>query len=206
MDGLGFPFFVLIAWVVFSVIRSAAKAAGELEKKRPPPPDTLPTSLPGASPDFLEMLRELERASRGRQRPDAPPHPVPPRMPPRRPASAPQQASAPRRGPPPEQDPEFIENVQTLEVASREEVSLDTASEAAARRRREAAEQRDRPRTAADHAAFDARIRAEPAKTAAPPPAAPALQGVARLRSAMIWNELLGPPVSLRDERGPTSR
>ena len=206
MDGLGVPFFVLIAWVIFSVIRSAAKAAGELEK-RPPAPDTPPTTLPGMNPDFLEMLRELERASRGQQRPDAAPRPVPPPAPPRRPAPAMRLPPAPRRSPlaTPEERPEFIENVESLEVEAREEVSLDTASEAAARRRREAAERRDRPRTPADHAAFDARIRAEPEKTAAPA-SAPALQGVARLRSALIWNELLGPPVSLRDERGPTSR
>lgn len=197
MDGLGVPFFALIAWVIFSVIRSAARAAGELEKRPPPPPDALRTSLPGANPDFLEMLRELERASRGEPRPAPAPRPVP------RPAARP--APAPRRTvPAPQDQPEFVENVQSLEVEAREEVSLDTASEAAARRRREAAEQRDRPRTAADHAAFDARIRAEARQ--APAPAAPALQGVARLRSAVVWNELLGAPVSLRNEREPTSR
>jgi hypothetical protein len=188
MDGLGVPFFVLIAWVIFSVIRNTARAAGELER-RPPPPETLQKSLPGMNPDFLEMLRELERASRGQQRPEPGERPAPP----------------PRRAlPVPADEPEFVENVQSLEVEAPEEVSLDTASEAAARRRREAAERRDRPRTAADHAAFDARIRAEPEK--APTPPAPAIHGVARLRSALVWNELLGPPVSLRDERGPTSR
>ncbi|MGE5926896.1 MAG: hypothetical protein ACM357_06060 [Gemmatimonadota bacterium] len=204
MDGLGLPLLALIAWVIFGVIRNAARAAGELEKRPPPPPDALQKSLPGMNPDFLEMLRELERASRGQQRPEpaVPPAPRPAPVP--RPAARP-GAPPPRRAiPAPEELPEFVENVESLEVAAREEVSLDAASEAAARRRREAAERRDRPRTAADHAAFDARIRAEPEK--APASGTPALEGVARLRSALVWNELLGPPVSLRDERGPTSR
>ena len=99
--------------------------------------------------------------------------------------------------------PEFVEDVRSLEGAAREEVSLDNASEAAARRRREAAERRDRPRTPADHATFDARIRAESEK---PVPAPPKLESIQRLRSALVWNELLSPPVSLRDERGTTSR
>lgn len=193
MDGLGFPFFVLIAWVIFSVIRSAAKAAGELEKKPPPAGGPQPTSLPGMNQDFLEMLRELERASRG-QRTDPPPRPVPPRpVPPRR-----------VNLPAPARQTEFAEEGRSLEVAAREEVSLDATSEAAARRRREAAERRDRPRTAADHAAFDARIRAEPEGAPATP--APMLEGAARLRSALVWSELLSPPVSLRDEPGASSR
>ena len=202
MEGLGFPFFVLIAWVVFSVIRSAAKAAGELEKKRPPPTGTLPTSLPGTNPDFLEMLRQLERTSRG-QGAEPAPRPVPAQRPIPAPRSG--QAQAPGRVRPPARTerPEFVEDVRTLEVASREEVSLDTASEAAAQRRREVAARRERPRTAADHAAFDARVRAEPAE---PAEAAATSEGVARLRSALVWSELLSPPVSLRDERGPTPR
>jgi hypothetical protein len=103
----------------------------------------------------------------------------------------------------PEEAPEFVEDVRSLEVAAREEVSLDTASEAAARRRREVAARRERPRPPADHAAFDARIRAEAEQAA---PTAPKLDGAARLRSAIIWNELLSPPVALRDEREPRRR
>ena len=200
MEGLGFPFFVLIAWVVFSVIRSAAKAAGDLEKKRPPPTGTLPTSLPGSNPGFLEMLRQLERASRGQPAQQAPrPAPAPRSTPTTRSVPAPGRARPLART----ERPEFTEDVRSLEVSSREEVSLDTASEAAARRRREVAARRERPRTAADHAAFDARIRAEPAE---PAEAAATTEGVARLRSALVWSELLSPPVSLRDERDPRSR
>lgn len=198
MEGLTFPLFVFIAWIVFSVVRSAAKAAGELEKKQRPSAGSLPKSLPGMNPDFLEMLRQLERAGRGAG-PELTPRPVPPSVPP----------SAPRRIPAsaPVDAPEFVENVQSLEVvvrrAAREEVSLDSASELAARRRRETAARRERPRTDADHAAFDARIRAESDETAVE---TSKFEGAQRLRHALIWSELLGPPVSLRDERDATPR
>ncbi len=187
MEGLGFPLLVFIAWVVFSVIRGAAKAAGELQKQ-PRAGDALPKSLPGMNPDFLEMLRQLERASRSAEEPA----PVPRRV-----------APVPSRD-----EPEFVEDVRSLEMdvhrAAREEISLDTASEAAIQRRREAAARRDLPRSGADHAAFDARIRAEADKATAAPAATP--PATARLQHALVWNEILGRPVSLRDEPDPRSR
>jgi hypothetical protein len=81
--------------------------------------------------------------------------------------------------------------------AAREEVDLDLQSIEVARRRREAVAERERPRTAVDHAAFDARIRAQPADATAValPTARPA-----SLREAMIWREILGPPRALSDE------
>jgi hypothetical protein len=182
VEGLGFPLFVFLAWVVFSILRGAAKSAGELQRKQRGSARPLPESLPGINADFLEMLRQLERARGGAE-------------------PAPRQLPTPR----PEDEPEFVENVQSLEGEvrrpAREEISLDSASEQAIRRRREAAARRDMPRTAADHAAFDARVRAEPDKTAtagATPPAA-----TARLQHALIWNEILGRPVALRDEPNP---
>lgn len=185
MEGFGFPLFVFIAWIVFSVIRGAAKAAGELQRKQGGAGTPLPKSLPGMNPDFLEMLRALERARQ--------PETTPPR---RLPVSAGADAA------------NVDEEARSLEVEvrrpAREEVSLDSASELAIRRRREAAARRELPRTAADHAAFDARIRAEADKTAAT--AAPVPAATARLQHALIWNEILGRPVSLRDEPEPRSR
>ena len=181
MEGLGFPLFVFLAWVVFSVLRGAARTAGELQRKPRGSGQPLPGSLPDRSSEFLEMLRQLERAREGAE-------------------------TAPRRLPAPRQvdEPEFVEDVRSLEGevrrAAREEVSLDTASEQAIRRRREAAARRELPRTPADHAAFDARVRSPSDKTtaAAVPPAA-----TARLQHALIWNEILGRPVALRDEPNP---
>jgi hypothetical protein len=62
-------------------------------------------------------------------------------------------------------------------------------------RRIAAAEAQGKPLTKADHRAFDARIRQEPAdKTAT--------RGYTarQLRDAVVWREILGPPVSLREE------
>lgn len=70
----------------------------------------------------------------------------------------------------------------------------DTGAEALVRRRIAAAESRQGALTRADHARFDARIRAEPERR---PPAAPGLT-TATLRRAFVWREILGPPVALR--------
>lgn len=76
----------------------------------------------------------------------------------------------------------------------RVEVDSDDQVEAVIASRRAAAEAHGRPLGRADHVAFDARIRQEPAD-------ATSTQGVSmqRLRQAIVWREILGPPVSLRD-------
>ena len=114
----------------------------------------------------------------------------PPVQPPRRPAAQPAEFT---------EDTTSLEDMRE-EIAparvAREEVDLDLESIEVARRRREAVAERERPRTAVDHAAFDARIRAEPDATAVAPPAA----RHATMREAMIWREILGPPRGLSDE------
>jgi hypothetical protein len=74
-------------------------------------------------------------------------------------------------------------------------VDADDEAEAIAAKRIAAAEANARPLGAADHLAFDARIRQEPAD-------ATGTQGYSmrRMREAIVWREILGPPVSLRDE------
>jgi len=185
---ISFPIVILIGWVVLNVIRGAARAGAE-QARRKPPVNPEPGSLPGTNSDFLEVLRQLERARSA-------PHGRPKRL------------SAPgTEGNPAEDQPEFIEDVVSLEVdprrPEREPVSLDAQSIEVARRRRLEAARRERPRTDKDHADFDARIRAEPDHTAvAPAPRA----DLARLRQAMIWNELLGPPVSMRGGQDDPTR
>jgi hypothetical protein len=73
-------------------------------------------------------------------------------------------------------------------------VDADDQAEAIVARRIAAAEANARPLGAADHLAFDARIRQETAD-------ATATQGYSmrRMRDAMVWREILGPPVSLRE-------
>jgi hypothetical protein len=77
---------------------------------------------------------------------------------------------------------------------ARDEASYDDRAEAASRARIEAARLRDEALNDADHAAFDRRIRAGGAAANRKAPRRIAL------RDAVVWREILGPPVSLRDE------
>jgi hypothetical protein len=112
---------------------------------------------------------------------------------------------APDRRLPPAEEVEEVESreapleVRSLEAAptrpERAVVDQDEESERVAARRIEAAEANSAPRTRADHRAFDARIRQEPAdKTAT------RAYTTRQLRDAVVWREILGPPVSLRGE------
>ena len=109
-----------------------------------------------------------------------------------------------RRLPPAEE----VEERESLEVApevqslerdpkrqARVEVDQDDEAERIVARRMAAAEAQGRPLTKADHRAFDERIRQEAAdKTATKRYTA------RQLRDAVVWREILGPPVSLRGE------
>jgi hypothetical protein len=81
---------------------------------------------------------------------------------------------------------------------SRLPVDQDDEAEQLVARRISAAEGRDRGHSKVDHLAFDQRIKREPAdKTST--------RGytVRKLREAVVWREILGPPVSLRDSVDP---
>lgn len=122
-----------------------------------------------------------------------------------------------RRAPeplPPAEEVEERETLETLDSLEEEErlISLDerveerpapvvldrtAATEAVLRGRLAVAERQSRPLTRADHARFDAAIRAvpEPApkrRERAPRPS---------LRQALVWKEILDPPLALRDRR-----
>jgi hypothetical protein len=78
---------------------------------------------------------------------------------------------------------------------ARVEVDQDDEAERIVARRIAAAEAQGKPLTKADHRAFDERIRQEPAdKTAT------RAYTARQLRDAVVWREILGPPVSLRGE------
>ena len=108
---------------------------------------------------------------------------------------------------PPLPDEENVEERESLEVPERV-VSLETevkrparvrydqdsGAEDLVRRRIAAAETRSGALSKADHKAFDARIRQEPADHTAV-----RHYTRAQLRDAIVWREILGPPVSERD-------
>jgi hypothetical protein len=111
---------------------------------------------------------------------------------------------APDRPIPPAEEQEEGESLEVAPVArsletdatrsTRVTVDQDDQAERVVARRIAEAEGRGRALTKADHLAFDQRIRQEPAdKTATGP------YSVRRLREAVVWREILGPPVSLRD-------
>lgn len=94
---------------------------------------------------------------------------------------------------------EMEPEVGSLETEVRREVrrpvDQDDEAEQVAARRIKAAAARDQVRSKADHAEFDKRIRQEVAdKTATPG------YTTQQLRDAVIWREILGPPVSLQEE------
>ena len=111
---------------------------------------------------------------------------------------------APDRPIPPAEEQEEGESLEVAPVArsletdatrsTRVTVDQDDQAERVVARRIAEAEGRTRALTKADHLAFDQRIRQEPAdKTAT--------RGYSarQLREAVVWREILGPPVSLRD-------
>jgi hypothetical protein len=113
---------------------------------------------------------------------------------------------APDRRLPPAEDIEERGSLETTapEVGSLETepargeravVDQDDEAERVVQRRLAAAETNLTPPTDADHQAFDQRIRQEPAdKTAT------RAYTAKQLRDAVVWREILGPPVSLRGE------
>jgi hypothetical protein len=93
---------------------------------------------------------------------------------------------------------EVAPEVQSLETdvarPSRQVVDQDDEAAQIVARRLRAAEAHGAPRTRADHRAFDERIRQEAAdKTAV------AASRARRLQQGVVWREILGPPVSLRE-------
>jgi len=146
----------------------------------------LPESFADASPGLRDLLDAIEkaktRAEGGRVG---------------RPVSRP---AAARTLPVPEPEmasEEVFEDARPVR-RQRERVDHDESSADVARRRREAVARREAGRTDADHAAFDARIRQEPAD--ATRVAVPAPESRPDLRQALVWREILSPPKSLRDD------
>jgi hypothetical protein len=93
------------------------------------------------------------------------------------------------------EEPEQVVSLET-DVSPRERAEYDQDSEAEAivQRRIEAARARDRALDKSDHRAFDAKVRQEVADHTAVRRYTPA-----QLRDAVVWREILGPPVAERE-------
>jgi hypothetical protein len=93
------------------------------------------------------------------------------------------------------EEPERVVSLESeVKRPERANYSQDTGAEELVRRRIASADARSGAITRADHKAFDARIRQEPADHTAVRRYTPA-----QLRNAIVWREILGPPVSERD-------
>jgi hypothetical protein len=96
-----------------------------------------------------------------------------------------------------EVEPEVRSLEEDIRREPRRRIDQDDEAEQIELRRIQAAAARDATRTRADRAAFDQPIRQEPAEHTG-------TRGYTaqQLRDAVIWREILGPPVSLRDGEG----
>ena len=92
-----------------------------------------------------------------------------------------------------EEEPQVVSLETEIRRPARVRVDRDEEAGEFEARRIQAAAARDHARTRADHAAFDQRIRQEPAEHTAK-------RGYTaqQLRDAVVWREILGPPVSER--------
>jgi hypothetical protein len=198
-----------IVWLLFNLIGQGKKGTRPAPRTSPPrEPAPSGPAAPGGSGDptqregsrLEQLLRELERnleGVAGTQSPSTPRLPVPKRV----------GASRLPPEPMPPEEEEDVEERDSLEEPERV-ISLETDvprrqrvvydqdadAEALVHRRIEAARDRDRALSKVDHKAFDARIRQEPAEHTAV-----RRYTTAQLRDAVVWREILGPPVSERE-------
>ena len=92
-----------------------------------------------------------------------------------------------------ESEPEVVSLEQDVRRAPRKEFTQDADAEQLVARRISAASVRDAARTKKDHIQFDNQIRKEPAEHTAT-----RKYTAEELRRAVVWREILGPPVSER--------
>jgi hypothetical protein len=195
-----------VVWLLFNLIGQGKRAGRSAPRGTPPRADRPPGPAGAGAGDATQqegsrleqLLRELERNLEG----------VAGTQPPARARlPAPRPAGDARLPIPVEGEEEDVENRESLErperVVSletepqrrqRAEFDHDTEAEDIVRRRRTAARGRDRALNKTDHQAFDAKIRQEPADHTAVRRYSPA-----QLREAVVWREILGPPVSERE-------
>ena len=179
-----------IVWWLFNLITRSRPDSGRSTTTR-----TLPPAHPPATGDATQregsmlerLLRELERNMEDGGRPTAP-RPVPRHSVPLPSAEEVEELES-------LEEPERVVSLETEVVRTpRVRVDHDDDAEQVERRRIAAAEARSGALTRADHRRFDQRIRQEPADHTAV-----RRYTRAQLRNAIIWREILGPPVSERD-------
>lgn len=92
-----------------------------------------------------------------------------------------------------EAEPEIRSLEEEVRRESRRRIDQDEQAEEIELGRIRAAQERDRERTKADHIAFHQRLRQEPAEHTAA-----RTYTAQQLRDAIVWREILGPPLGLQ--------
>lgn len=194
MDFEGWLYVAAGVWFVLNLVR---RVWGE-GKKAPPPRESYPEpprERPerGLQPDATQQEGQALEIALGRfQRAlrEAGPTGRPARFPLPGAEEVEERASL-------EVEPEVASLEQEVRRAARREYTQDEEAEEIVARRITAASARDATRTKADHVKFDNQIRQEPADHTA-------TRGYTaeQLRHAVVWREILGPPVSIREESG----
>jgi hypothetical protein len=213
--------------IIFAVVYAIVSILGKMKQAgQKGPPESAPPS-PEQQQRRLERQRlKQQRLERARQaRPASPARPAPPRPSTQTEGARledllrvlTEAAGVPvpegptgRRSSVPLESAEEVEERESLEreeqVISletddrrplRKEVDFDDDAEALVQRRIAAAQARDRSLNREDHRKFDSRIRAVPDHTRVARPKPPTL------RQAIVWREILGPPVGLRGSDDP---
>jgi hypothetical protein len=195
-----------LVWLLFNLL-SQAKGTRSTSRRAPGSPVPPPRPAGGADPTQQEgsrleqFLRQLEKSldEASQRQPSTAPRVPPPRttLAPRLPGPVEEHEDVEERES--LEEPERVVSLET-DVPRRERVVFDqdTGAEALVQRRIDAAHTRDRALSKADHTTFDTRIRQEPADHTAV-----RRYGPVELRDAIVWREILGPPVSERGSDDP---
>jgi hypothetical protein len=187
-----FALLVIVAWVIFNGFKIWGKITEASEEPYTPPSSTPaldelgqeeqpldPTQreallLQMAQGNFVRALQEARRRSRVQ-------------------SADPETYDAGDQPESLEREPEVASLEEVVRRPGRGEYSQDAGAEQLVQRRINAAALRDTARSKADHIQFDERIRKEPADQTS-------TRGYTtkQLRDAIVWREILGPPVSER--------
>lgn len=189
-----------LLWAVFNAM-TRRKPDGRQGGRARPLPDARPPATGDATQregSRLEsLLRDLEQAMEQAQgAAPRPPAPAPAAGRLGRPADRPLAgAEEVEERDSLETEPVVVSLDQAVARPQRPHLSQDEGAGALVARRIANAEARSGPLTRADHRRFDQEIRAQPADATAVRVPTPA-----ELRQAVVWRELLGPPLALRDD------
>ena len=226
-EAASFEGLIVLAVIYFVLSRiqkvgSRASQSGASPTERPPTPTATSKAQEGTA--LESILREIERVKQqgGRQTPSPPRKPASivtsrsasVRLPPPRPEVVQDErgplgrlSSTPLPSAEEVEDRTSLDDLRSrgkaeslgLTAADRQRrqrqvVDSEVEGAALAERRLQEAEARNRPHRAADHQAFDQRIRAGDAAAAGA--SQPSSE---RLRQAIVWREILGPPKAFEE-------